>query len=80
MRKLRGRPTLPTPTRARLLVHMAFLFAAQSAQQTTATAVHVHGGYGFTLEHDVQLFHRRAKVGHSSSATHAVARWTSRTC
>ena len=34
----------------------------RSAQQTTAVALHVHGGYGFTLEYDIQLFHRRAKA------------------
>jgi alkylation response protein AidB-like acyl-CoA dehydrogenase len=47
---------------ATALAHMAFLFAARSAQQTTAVALHVHGGYGFTLEYDVQLYHRRAKA------------------
>ena len=47
---------------ATALARMAFLFAARSAQQTTAVAVHVHGGYGFTLEYDIQLFHRRAKA------------------
>jgi alkylation response protein AidB-like acyl-CoA dehydrogenase len=47
---------------ATALARMAFLFAAHSAQQTTAVAVHVHGGYGFTLEYDIQLFHRRAKA------------------
>lgn len=47
---------------AAALARMAFLFAARSAQQTTAVALHVHGGYGFTLEYDVQLYHRRAKA------------------
>ncbi len=49
-------------TDAAELAHMAFLFAARSAQQTTAAALHVHGGYGFTLEYDIQLYHRRAKA------------------
>jgi alkylation response protein AidB-like acyl-CoA dehydrogenase len=44
------------------LARMAFLFAARAAQQTTAVALHVHGGYGFTLEYDIQLYHRRAKA------------------
>ncbi len=44
------------------LARMAFLFAAQAAQRTTAVALHVHGGYGFTLEYDVQLYLRRAKA------------------
>jgi alkylation response protein AidB-like acyl-CoA dehydrogenase len=47
---------------ATALARMAFLFAARSAQQTTAAALHVHGGYGFTLEYDIQLYHRRAKA------------------
>ena len=49
----------PDATRS---ARMAFLFAARSAQQTTAVALHVHGGYGFTLEYDIQLYHRRAKA------------------
>jgi alkylation response protein AidB-like acyl-CoA dehydrogenase len=47
---------------ATALARMAFLFAARTAQQTTAVALHVHGGYGFTLEYDIQLYHRRAKA------------------
>ena len=35
---------------------------ARAAQQTTAAALHVHGGYGFTLEYDIQLYLRRAKA------------------
>jgi alkylation response protein AidB-like acyl-CoA dehydrogenase len=44
------------------LARMAFLFAARAAQDTTGAALHVHGGYGFTLEYDVQLYLRRAKA------------------
>jgi alkylation response protein AidB-like acyl-CoA dehydrogenase len=44
------------------LAHMAFLFATRAAQDTTAAALHVHGGYGFTLEYDIQLYLRRAKA------------------
>ncbi len=44
------------------LARMAFLFAARAAQDTSAAALHVHGGYGFTLEYDVQLYLRRAKA------------------
>src|SRR5262245_45684762 len=38
----------------------AFLFASQVARATTDAALHYHGGRGYTLEHDIQLFHRRA--------------------
>jgi alkylation response protein AidB-like acyl-CoA dehydrogenase len=44
------------------LARMAFLFASRTAQRTSAAALHVHGGYGFTLEYDIQLHHRRAKA------------------
>jgi alkylation response protein AidB-like acyl-CoA dehydrogenase len=44
------------------LARMAFLFAARAAQETSAAALHVHGGYGFTLEYDIQLHLRRAKA------------------
>ena len=40
---------------------MAFLFAAEQAQRTSARALHYHGGYGFMEEYDIQLFYRRAK-------------------
>jgi hypothetical protein len=44
------------------LARMAFLFASRAAQDTAAAALHVHGGYGFTLEYDIQLYLRRAKA------------------
>ncbi len=39
----------------------AFLFASAAARATTAAALQFHGGAGYTLERDIQLFHRRAK-------------------
>ncbi|MCK9900226.1 acyl-CoA dehydrogenase [Parafrankia colletiae] len=47
--------------RARELAAMAFAFAAETARQVTYDAVHFHGGYGFMLEYDLQLFYRRAR-------------------
>jgi alkylation response protein AidB-like acyl-CoA dehydrogenase len=44
------------------LANMAFLFAAQTSQQTAAEALHFHGGIGYTREHDIQLYFRRAKA------------------
>jgi alkylation response protein AidB-like acyl-CoA dehydrogenase len=41
---------------------MAFWFAGDAAQRTSAWALHVHGGYGFMEEYDVQLQFRRAKA------------------
>jgi alkylation response protein AidB-like acyl-CoA dehydrogenase len=43
------------------LATMAYLFAAQSAFKTASDSLHFHGGYGYTLEYDIQLYFRRAK-------------------
>lgn len=39
----------------------ALLGAGKSAEHAGATAIHTQGGFGFTLESDVQLYYRRAK-------------------
>jgi alkylation response protein AidB-like acyl-CoA dehydrogenase len=44
------------------LAAMAFLFAGETAGKTTADSLQFHGGYGYTLECDIQLFLRRAKA------------------
>jgi alkylation response protein AidB-like acyl-CoA dehydrogenase len=41
---------------------MAFWFAGDAAQRTAAWSLHVHGGYGFMEEYDIQLHFRRAKA------------------
>jgi alkylation response protein AidB-like acyl-CoA dehydrogenase len=41
---------------------MAFLFTSQVAFRIAAESLHVHGGYGYTLEYDIQLYFRRAKA------------------
>ncbi|HEV2993219.1 MAG TPA: acyl-CoA dehydrogenase [Acidimicrobiia bacterium] len=38
----------------------AFLAATRAARDAAATSLHVHGGYGFMLEYDIQLYFRRA--------------------
>jgi len=43
------------------LAPMAKLFACQTYRDVTAMALQVHGGIGFTVEYDIQLFFRRAK-------------------
>jgi alkylation response protein AidB-like acyl-CoA dehydrogenase len=50
---------LPT---AGALATMAFLFAAETAFKTASESLHFHGGYGYTLEYDIQLYFRRAKA------------------
>jgi len=44
------------------LASMAFLFAAETAFRTASDSLHFHGGYGYTLEYDIQLYFRRAKA------------------
>ena len=44
------------------LAAMAFVFAAETAYRATAHSLHVHGGYGFMEEYDIQLYYRRAKA------------------
>jgi alkylation response protein AidB-like acyl-CoA dehydrogenase len=43
-------------------VDMAYWWSCKTADETTRRAVHTFGGYGVTLEYDLQLFFRRAKA------------------
>jgi alkylation response protein AidB-like acyl-CoA dehydrogenase len=43
------------------LAPMAKLFACQTYRDVTAMCEQVYGGYGFTVDFDIQLFFRRAK-------------------
>lgn len=47
---------------AAALASMAFLFAADCAFRTTRECLQFHGGYGVTLEYDIQMYFRRAKA------------------
>jgi alkylation response protein AidB-like acyl-CoA dehydrogenase len=47
--------------RAPELAALAFAYASRTAERATYRAIHFHGGYGFMLEHDVQLYYRRAR-------------------
>jgi alkylation response protein AidB-like acyl-CoA dehydrogenase len=44
------------------LAAMSLLFASETAFKTASDSLHFHGGYGYTLEYDVQLYFRRAKA------------------
>lgn len=48
--------------RARELAGLAFAFASETAERATYDAIHFHGGYGFMLEHDLQLYYRRVRA------------------
>mgnify|MGYP002829141942 FL=1 len=47
-------------TGASRLAGMALLFAAESARFAADRSVQYHGGYGFSEEYDIQLYHRHA--------------------
>jgi alkylation response protein AidB-like acyl-CoA dehydrogenase len=44
------------------LASMAFIFAAETAYDAAQHSLHIHGGYGFMEEYDIQLYYRRAKA------------------
>jgi alkylation response protein AidB-like acyl-CoA dehydrogenase len=41
---------------------MAFWWATQATPKIAATSLHTFGGYGVSLEYDIQLYYRRAKA------------------
>jgi alkylation response protein AidB-like acyl-CoA dehydrogenase len=47
-------------------VPMAKAYASDMAKNVTSEAIQVHGGIGFTWEHDMHLFHRRALAGEAN--------------
>ena len=51
------------PDRAPVEIEMAYLHACRAAEQATRVGIHTQGGFGFTLESDMQLYFRRAKSG-----------------
>ena len=61
------------PTRAGELAALAFAFASDTVNDATYHALHVHGGYGFMMEYDVQLYWRRARAWAQVWAAPAVA-------
>ena len=52
-------------------VAMAKAYATDVARTVTSEAIQVHGGIGFTWEHDVHLYHRRALADAAAFASAA---------
>jgi alkylation response protein AidB-like acyl-CoA dehydrogenase len=50
------------PDRAPELAALACAFNAEAAREASYRSLHYHGGYGFMLEFDIQLYFRRAKA------------------
>ena len=66
------------PAQLPLAAAAAHAYAADAFEQCAESAIQVHGGIGFTWEHDAHLFWRRAKVdrllfGDADSARDSVA-------
>jgi alkylation response protein AidB-like acyl-CoA dehydrogenase len=49
------------PAEAQRLAAMAWVYTSEVATHAVTTCLHAHGGVGFTMESDIQLFFRRAK-------------------
>ncbi|MDI1289095.1 MAG: acyl-CoA dehydrogenase family protein [bacterium] len=47
---------------AAAIASMAFIFASEVARRCSGHSLHFHGGIGYTMEHDIQLYYRRAKA------------------
>jgi alkylation response protein AidB-like acyl-CoA dehydrogenase len=47
--------------KAARLASMAYAYTTSLSERVTAECLHFHGGIGYTLEHDIQLYFRRAK-------------------
>jgi alkylation response protein AidB-like acyl-CoA dehydrogenase len=47
-------------------VPMAKAYASDMGKNVTSEAIQVHGGIGFTWEHDMHLYHRRALAGEAN--------------
>lgn len=44
------------------LISMAWWWTTQASSRATARALHTFGGYGVSLEYDIQLYYRRSKA------------------
>ncbi|OBH21811.1 acyl-CoA dehydrogenase [Mycobacterium sp. E1715] len=66
------------PDRVRELAGMAFAFGYETARDATRRSLHIHGGYGFGMEGDIQLYYRRVRgwamvIGDPATALDRVA-------
>jgi alkylation response protein AidB-like acyl-CoA dehydrogenase len=49
-------------TDAPKLASMAYAYTTRLTERVAAECLHLHGGIGYTMEHDIQLYFRRAKA------------------
>jgi alkylation response protein AidB-like acyl-CoA dehydrogenase len=57
-------------------VPMAKAYASDMGKTVTSEAIQVHGGIGFTWEHDMHLYHRRALAGEANLGNAPIHRET----
>jgi alkylation response protein AidB-like acyl-CoA dehydrogenase len=50
------------PARASVLASLACGFCGEAAREASYRSLHYHGGYGFMLEFDIQLYFRRGRA------------------
>ena len=60
------------PENAALAAYCAKAYASDAAVNVTRSALQIHGGIGFTWEHDLHLFLKRAE---SNAHAYGDARW-----
>jgi alkylation response protein AidB-like acyl-CoA dehydrogenase len=48
--------------RADEVAKMCFAFSTETACDVTQRSLHFHGGYGFMLDYDIQMYYRRARA------------------
>jgi len=53
---------------------MAKLFCSQAATKHTLEAIHIHGGYGYTTEFDVERYYRDAPLLTVGEGTNEILR------
>ena len=57
-------------------IPMAKAYASDMGKNVTSEAIQVHGGIGFTWEHDMHLYHRRALAGEANFGNAPIHRET----
>jgi alkylation response protein AidB-like acyl-CoA dehydrogenase len=60
--KLAEEEAAEAAARAAELAAMSFAFAYETARDASYRSLHFHGGYGFMMEYDIQLYWRRARA------------------
>ena len=54
------RPILERASARETAARVAAAYCGRAYREVTTATIHLHGGTGFTWEHDAHLFHRRA--------------------